>query len=86
MNKADPVIIKAPEKLENLKYNGKRQELVIPGEVDGGTLQYALSDDALTVPEEGWSEQTPTAVAVAPYFVWYRVIGDENHNDLLPMF
>ena len=39
-------------------------------------VDYASPDRADAPLEEG----------MALYFVWYRVIGDENHNDLLPMF
>ena len=68
----------APVAISDLVYNGQEQTLVTAGYVEGGTLSYALGDDAETVPEdtEGetskWSGTVPTASAAGTYYVWYK--------------
>jgi hypothetical protein len=52
--------------------------------VEGGTLEYALGTDATNAPASGWSTSVPTATEPGTYYVWYRVVGDENHNDVAP--
>ena len=67
-----------------LIYNGKDQELVKPGTVQGGTMVYVLGTDDVTAPEEDWSDTVPTGKEPGEYFVWYKVVGDENHNGTEP--
>ena len=50
----------------------------------GGTMQYALGEDATTAPTADWSETVPTGRNAGTYYVWYKVVGDENHNDTEP--
>ena len=64
-----------------LVYTGSAQELVIPGEVTGGTLEYALGENEKTAPASGWSEKIPAGTEAGTYYVWYRVKGDKNHTD-----
>jgi hypothetical protein len=71
-----------PEKA--LSFTGQPQPLVTAGTVSGGTLQYALGTDDVTAPADGWSTEIPTATEPGKYFVWYRVVGDENHNGVDP--
>jgi LPXTG-motif cell wall-anchored protein len=70
----------------NFTYDGTNKPLVNAGSVadNVGTVQYALGENAADAPEEGWSENIPTKKAAGNYFVWFRVLGDENHNDILP--
>ena len=63
-------------------YNGGKQTLVAGGEVAGGTMQYALGTDAEIAPTEGWSTSIPAETDAGTYYVWYRVKGDSNHNDV----
>ena len=68
-----------PEGLENLPYNGAAQALIKAGNATGGTMVYSLE-------EEGeYSAAVPTATAVGPYTVYYKVQGDGNHNDTEPV-
>ncbi|MBR1485635.1 MAG: InlB B-repeat-containing protein, partial [Synergistaceae bacterium] len=75
---------KQPPTAKNLTYNGSAQELVTAGEADGGTMQYALGTDSTTAPTTGYSTSIPQATEVGTYYVWYKVFGDENHNDVAP--
>ena len=63
-----------------LTYNGNKQELVTAGSVDAkyGEMQYRLGTSG------GFSTAIPTATDAGTYTVWYRVIGDANHNDTAP--
>ena len=67
-----------------LIYNGKDQELVKPGTVQGGTMMYVLGTDDVTAPGEGWTDVIPKGKEVGDYYVWYKVLGDANHKDTEP--
>ena len=67
-----------------LTYTGTAQALVTEGTASGGTMLYALGENAETAPTEGWSTSVPTGTDVKDYYVWYKVSGDANHNDSVP--
>ncbi|MBQ7670038.1 MAG: hypothetical protein IJS45_04885, partial [Clostridia bacterium] len=70
-----------------LTCDGMEKALVtVTGEVAGGEMQYALGKDAQTAPEDGWSTDVPAATNTGTYFVWYKVVADENHNDSTPVY
>ena len=71
--KADVTVTKAPVGL-NLVYTGQPLALVDAGIVEGGTILY--SEDG-----ETYSENIPTGTEVQDYTVYYKIIGDANHND-----
>ena len=78
VNKATPTF-NAPTAQENLTYTGQEQELITAGSVtSGGTMQYSLTENGT------YSQDIPTGTDAGAYTVWYRVIGDENHNDTAP--
>ena len=88
VNKAVPIIETKPKKVDNLIYTGLPCELVTAGSgVTGGTLKYVLGADADATPtdEAAWSTEIPTATDAGTYYVWYKVVGDENHNDTNPV-
>lgn len=86
VNKVLATIGTAPVKVDNLIYTGSAQELVTAGgDVTGGTLQYALGTDSTTAPTSDWGTDIPTKTDVGTYYVWYKVVGDENHNDTNPV-
>lgn len=66
----------APVAKENMSYDGSAQELVVAGETKDGEMQYSLDN-------ENWSTNVPTGVDAGEYTVYYKVIGDENHSDLI---
>ena len=71
--------ITAPAAQENLTYIGQEQALITAGSVTKyGTMQYSLTENGT------YSKVIPTGTDAGTYTVWYRVIGDENHNDTAP--
>ncbi len=78
VNKATPTF-NAPTAQENLTYTGQEQALITAGSVtSGGTMQYSLTGNGT------YSPDIPTGTDAGAYTVWYRVIGDANHNDTAP--
>lgn len=75
IQKADAVVDSAPSAVDGLTYTGKAQALVTAGKATGGTMQYSLSETGT------YSTTIPTSTNVGSYTVWYKVVGDENHND-----
>ena len=65
----------APEAKANLVYNAQAQTLVAAGTVQGGEMQYALDD-------ETFATALPTGTDAKEYTVSYKVVGDQNHNDV----
>ena len=79
VQKADIRSITPPTAQENLTYTGQEQALIIAGSVANyGTMQYSLTENGT------YSPDIPTGTDAGAYTVWYRVIGDENHNDTAP--
>ena len=72
-------LITPPTAQENLTYTGQEQALITAGSVtSGGTMQYSLTENGT------YSPVIPTGTDAGTYTVWYRVIGDANHNDTAP--
>lgn len=72
--KADPVVT-APVGKKNLEYTGQALELVVAGSTTGGELQYKVGNGS-------WSADIPTGTEAATYTVYYKVVGDNNYNDV----
>ncbi len=72
--KATPTV-NAPTAVENLIHNGSAQALVNAGSTDFGTLLYSLDGT-------NYSDAIPTATDAGTYTVYYKVIGDDYHNDV----
>ena len=77
VNKATPTFT-APTAQENLTYTGQEQALITVGMTDHGTMQYSLTENGT------YSQNIPVGTDAGTYTVWYRVIGDANHNDTAP--
>ena len=78
VNKATPTF-NAPTAQENLTYNGWEQALITAGSaVDHCTMEYSLTENGT------YSQDIPVGTDAGAYTVWYRVIGDANHNDTAP--
>ena len=72
-------LITPPTAQENLTYTGQAQALITAGIVtSGGTMQYSLTENGT------YSQDIPVGTDAGAYTVWYRMIGDENHNDTTP--
>ena len=74
------VVTKAPA-AKTLIYTGSEQMLVTAGEATGGEVQYAIGNDEITAPTAGWSKSIPTGTNMGTYYVWYRVVGDDNNTN-----
>ena len=78
INKAD-ITPTAPTALENLTYNTQAQTLISAGSAEGGEMQYSL--DGTT-----YAKELPQGTNAGSYTVFYKVVGDDNHNDVAPAF
>lgn len=63
-----------PTGKENLHYTGSEQELISRGGSSCGTMVYSTDNIY-------FSGDVPTGKAVQAYNVYYKVLGDGNHND-----
>ena len=57
-------------------YNKEAQALVTAGSTTGGTMQYSLTENS------GYSTDIPTGTNAGKYTVYYKVVGDNNYNDV----
>lgn len=49
----------------------------------GGKMYYALGKDATNAPDvSSYTTSVPEATDVGTYYVWYKLIGDENYKDI----
>ena len=71
--------VAAPTAKENLVYNGSAQALIASGSAKGGEMQYSSSKNGT------YSTEVITGTNAGSYEVWYKVIGDSNHNDTEPV-
>lgn len=78
VNKADSAVTKSPKKSDGLIYTGSELALLSEeGTAEGGTLKYSLDGKVWYKFDELPGEKD----AGEDYKVWYKVEGDENHND-----
>ena len=77
ITRADASIAAAPA-ANTLTYNGGAQPLVTAGTAVGGTMMYSLAEDG------EYAASIPTGKNAVTYTVWYKVAGDDNHNDTAP--
>ncbi len=80
INKAAPAF-KGPEP-KTLTYNNEPQVLVTAGTTSDGTMIYAIGNE--TEATGSYSEDIPSATDIGTHYVWYKVVGDGNHNDSDP--
>ncbi|MCQ2227311.1 MAG: hypothetical protein MJZ01_05295 [Bacteroidales bacterium] len=69
---ADPTLVSAPI-ANSLTYNATAQNLVAEGNATGGKLMY--STDGTT-----WTETIPQGTEAKIYTLYYKIVGDANHN------
>ena len=75
--RAKTALTTKPTAVANLVYTGDALNLITAGVVDGGTMQYKLGVDGI------WSSEIPTAINAGEYTVYYKVLGDDSHSDLI---
>ena len=74
--KADNTVTAAPTP-NTLTYNGEAHNLISAGEAMYGTMVYSLDGAE-------YSETIPQGTDAGDYTVYYKVVGDSNHNDTEP--
>jgi len=72
--KGDPVLNSAPT-AKSLTYTGSNQDLINAGSCIGGVIYYSTDN-------ENWSTDIPQNTNVGDYNVWYKVVGDVNHENI----
>ena len=82
---AATVVVTPPAAKENLVYDGGAKALVNAGSTTGGTMQYAIGTSAVAAPTSGWSTVIPEGQAAGTYYVWYKVVGGTNYNNVAPV-
>jgi hypothetical protein len=70
---------------KNLSFTGEPVALLIAGTAGGGKIEYTLGTDGTEAPVSGYSSAIPSATEPGTYYVWYRIVGDELHNDSTPV-
>ena len=75
ISKATPTVT-APTAISDLAYTGNAQALVNAGSTTGGTLQYKLGANG------AYGTSIPTGTDAGTYAVYYKVVGDNNYNDV----
>lgn len=72
------VNVTAPPTVKNdLVYTSQPQALLNAGTVEGGTMQYSLDGTE-------YAATVSTGTDAGEYTVYYKVVGDDNHNDVAP--
>ena len=69
-----PPVYTAPKAIENLVYNGKEQDLIVPGKVtNGGKMLYKVGTD-----DGKWTETVPKGKEATNYTVFYKIEGTDD--------
>ena len=69
-----------------LNYNGNEQELVTaPTERPVGYIEMRYALGTATEATEPYTTSIPSKKDAGTYYVWYKVVGDENHIDTEPV-
>lgn len=76
ITEAEPICT-APTARAGLVYNGREQYLITPAESMDGIVYYSLDGD-------NYTESLPKGTNAQGYTVYYKVVGDANHNDMEP--
>ena len=76
--------VTAPVAKTGLIASDTAQALVTAGKANYGEMLYALGTDDKTAPTDGWSKEVPIAKEAGTYYVWYKVVGDADHEDTAP--
>ena len=75
VTRANASVTAAPAAVGSLGYDGSAKNLITAGTCTGGTMNYRLGDSG------AWGTAIPQATNAGTYTVWYKVVGDSNHND-----
>ncbi len=75
IQKANVNVTATPTVKTDLVYTSQPQALLNAGTVEGGTMQYSLDGTE-------YAATVSTGIEAGEYTVYYKVAGDENHNDV----
>ena len=75
--KVDATILTKSVPRDGLEYNGGAQNLMTVGNSHHGNYEYSTDG-------ETWSTTIPTGTDAKEYTVYYKFVGDNNHNDIAP--
>ncbi|WP_461248351.1 MBG domain-containing protein, partial [Treponema sp. R6D11] len=81
VNKVAPSISTSPTKIQNLSYDNSSQNLITSGATTDGVLMYAASNNTTPPSIETFASSVPQATNKGTYYVFYYILGDENHLD-----
>ena len=70
------IVFTQPPSAAAIIYDGAAHELLVPGVTSGGEVLYALGSATST-----YTAAIPQATKAGNYTVYYKVVGDKNHND-----
>jgi hypothetical protein len=83
INKADPTVTAPTAK--TLIYTGSAQELVNAGSTNDGELRYAVTTENTAPTDDNlYTTSIPAKTEAGTYYVWYKAVGDDSHNDSVP--
>lgn len=73
-----------PTAKTGLEYDESSQKLLNAGSSNHGTYYYYCSttNTTPTLGSSGWSTAVPEQTVAKTYYVWYKFVGDKNHNDV----
>ena len=74
VTKGKAAVKTVPTAIADLRYTGSAQDLITAGVADGGEMRYSL--DGTT-----YSADIPQGTDAREYTVWYKAVGDNNHDD-----
>ena len=77
IQKANVNVTATPTVKTGLVYTSQPQALLNAGTVEGGTMQYSLDGTE-------YAATVSTGTDAGEYKVYYKVVGDDNHNDVAP--
>ncbi len=80
VNKGTPTVTPPTAVSGTKTYNKSAQTLFEGGSTTGGTLQFALGTNSSATGT--WTTSRPTATNAGIHYVWYRVVGNANYNDV----
>jgi len=75
IQKANVTVTANPTEKTDLVYTSQPQALLNAGTVEGGTMQYSLDGTE-------YAATVSTGTDAGEYTVYYKVVGDDNHNDV----
>lgn len=75
IQKANVNVTATPTVKNDLVYTSQPQALLNAGTVEGGTMQYSLDGTE-------YAATVSTGTDAGQYKVYYKVVGDDNHNDV----